>query len=221
MWLTITLAVFRYIAVTFPAKVLEYCSMKRAVMAIASSFFFTAIICTPSYLSVQVSEVTDKELLELVDWREEGNFTAMYRIEESDLSKNNKNIPRIISFYAFSVLAKLVPCFVLTWLSIQLVRALLQAERRRFNLKNPTGLRLVPTVRIRPEMKQLIIVLPLIAHFGENRTYACYSTIVSVPLFHGTLQSSAFTRKLRKKEKQNASSHVCLFRLVDWLILKR
>jgi Serpentine type 7TM GPCR chemoreceptor Srw len=138
VWLTITLAVFRYIAITFPAKIQEYCSMKRAITAIVMAFLCTAIICTPSYLSVQVAEVTDRELLDQME--EEHINTTMYRIDESDLSKNNANIPRIISFYAFSVLAKLVPCVVLTWLSIQLVRALIQAERRRFQLKNPNGL---------------------------------------------------------------------------------
>ncbi|GAU95376.1 hypothetical protein RvY_07004 [Ramazzottius varieornatus] len=142
VWLTITLAVFRYIAVSFPNKVQEYCSMRRAILAIVSAFLCTAIICTPSYLSVQVTQLTradwTEDQLEQMDPVDQN--TTMYRIDESDLSRNNNNIPRIISFYAFSVLAKLVPCVVLTLLSIQLVRALIQAERRRFQLKNPNGL---------------------------------------------------------------------------------
>ncbi|OWA50604.1 putative Sex peptide receptor [Hypsibius exemplaris] len=141
VWLTITLAVFRYIAITFPAKVQDYCSMKRAIMGIVMAFICTAVICTPSYLSVQVSQMSERDARRQMDWiYERDGYVTMYRIDESDLSKNNSNIPRIISFYAFSVLAKLVPCVVLTWLSIQLVRALVQAERRRFQLKNPNGL---------------------------------------------------------------------------------
>ncbi|XP_055355871.1 G-protein coupled receptor dmsr-1-like [Paramacrobiotus metropolitanus] len=137
VWLTITLAVFRYFAVTFPNKVATYCSMERALMAIAAAWICTAIMCTPSYLSVQVGVVEDTELLEHM--YQTGYNVTMYRIDESDLSLKNGHIPRIISFYAFSVLAKLVPCFVLTYLSIRLVQALIQAEQRRFQLKNPNG----------------------------------------------------------------------------------
>ncbi|OWA50605.1 hypothetical protein BV898_15116 [Hypsibius exemplaris] len=165
VWLTVELAVFHAIAVALPTKVQHYCSMKRALTGIAMITIGTALICTPSYLRVQVSKlpkehaeamildwVAQHEDSDLADDVDASNATdyvnnatvyasnatdyvsnaTMYRLEESDFSRNHSHIPRTVSFYAFSIVCKLVPCLVLICLSAFLVGGLVRRRRLGF-----------------------------------------------------------------------------------------
>lgn len=51
----------------------------------------------------------------------------------------NNGLLRNINFWVFSVGLKLVPCILLTYLSLALIRVLLEAERRRQRLKSNVG----------------------------------------------------------------------------------
>lgn len=58
----------------------------------------------------------------------------------SDFSQMNDGLLRNINFWVFSVGLKLVPCILLTYLSLALIRVLLEAERRRQRLKSNIGM---------------------------------------------------------------------------------
>ncbi|CAG7834080.1 unnamed protein product [Allacma fusca] len=58
IWLTLTLAVWRYIAVGQPQRCKELCTMVRAKWAIASAYLFSPLVCTPVYFSFSISSIT-------------------------------------------------------------------------------------------------------------------------------------------------------------------
>lgn len=61
------------------------------------------------------------------------------QVNFSEISQMNNGLLRNINFWVFSVGLKIVPCILLTYLSLALIRVLLEAERRRQRLKSNTG----------------------------------------------------------------------------------
>lgn len=51
IWLTIALAIFRYIYICKPTKGSVYCSLQRAKMTICIVYVLTVLICLPNYLT--------------------------------------------------------------------------------------------------------------------------------------------------------------------------
>ena len=90
VWLTITLAVFQYLAVTRPFHAARLCSMRRAHVAVGLAFLCTAIVCIPSYLTLQVEEVTDPAMLAT---RAVHDGSTIYMITESEYSKRHSIFP--------------------------------------------------------------------------------------------------------------------------------
>ncbi|ODN04113.1 Sex peptide receptor [Orchesella cincta] len=63
IWLTVTLAVWRYIMVAMHTRCRTLCSMERAKWAIASAYITSPILCIPIYLSFSVTRVPSTLLL--------------------------------------------------------------------------------------------------------------------------------------------------------------
>lgn len=61
------------------------------------------------------------------------------QVSFSDIAQMNDGLLRNINFWVFSVGLKIVPCFLLTYLSLALIRVLLEAERRRQRLRSNIG----------------------------------------------------------------------------------
>jgi len=57
IWLTVTLAVWRYIMVAMHTRCRTLCSMERAKWAIASAYISSPILCIPIMLSFSVTQV--------------------------------------------------------------------------------------------------------------------------------------------------------------------
>ncbi|XP_003746589.1 sex peptide receptor-like [Galendromus occidentalis] len=133
-WLTVALAIFRWMAVAFPSHSRQLCSMKRAKIAIGLTYVGTFIACVPNYFSFTVHDVLAKGI-------GSGDTMVSYRVDFAEL-KYGEGI-RKFNFWTYSVLMKLIPCLALTILSTALVRALCEAEDRRRRLKgrapNPDG----------------------------------------------------------------------------------
>lgn len=125
-WLTVALAVWRWMAVTFPSQTRNVCSMRRAQIAIGSTYLATAIACIPNYITFTVHEVIAKS-------RTYGQPVVSYKVDFTVVS-HFESI-RKFNFWMYSVLMKLVPCIALTVLSTALVRALCEADERRRRLK--------------------------------------------------------------------------------------
>ncbi|XP_077523643.1 G-protein coupled receptor dmsr-1-like [Amblyomma americanum] len=129
-WLTVTLAVWRFLAVSFPASSKEWCSMQRARWAVVSVYVSCALCCLPLYLSLTVNQTgTPQE--------------PSYRVDFSNFALANGAFLRNLDFWTNSVLMKLVPCVALTGLSLGLLRALYKVKTRERRLRQggcgPTG----------------------------------------------------------------------------------
>lgn len=65
------------------------------------------------------------------DWWQQVNW--------SDIALDNDELLKKINFWVFSVGTKLVPCILLTYMSIALIRVLIEAEKRKQRLKSNLG----------------------------------------------------------------------------------
>ena len=141
IWLTVTLAVWRYIAVAHPQKNREWCSFRRSIIAIVSAYLFCPIICVPLYVTTSIVEKS--QLLDDNGMRVNSSFYNSTSHRENlingtifvvDLTENAK----LLNFWMYSVVIKLIPCVALTILSLRLILALVEAKKRRKKLAEAT-----------------------------------------------------------------------------------
>ena len=133
IWLTIALAIFRYIYICKPTSGAYYCSQRRARFVVILVTFLTILVCVPNF-GVNYYGYFEREPI---------NSTL-----SNETSKPGLYYPTIRSFSAAdailvdvnnwlqAVLVKLLPCFMLTTLTLLLVHAMHKAYRKRLKLKS-------------------------------------------------------------------------------------
>lgn len=153
IWLTVTLAVWRFIAVAYPQRNRIWCEMRTTKFAIASSYVVCPLLAIPFYLGYTITpqiEVlgTDGNIFVQNSSDIQRNVT-LYKVLPSELVKNH-HVFMTINVWLYSVVIKLIPCFALTILSLRLIGALLEAKRRRKQLINSsnTGLKVMSNGKI-------------------------------------------------------------------------
>ena len=124
IWLTVTLAVFRYIFIKYPRHGAVVCSLPRAKLAVFLTYVVTLVACIPNFAIIDI--VGNKKVI--------GNTT--HTIWEVAF-RENKPL-QSFNFWVQAILVKLVPCTGLTLLSYLLIRTMQKAEKRRRNLKMQT-----------------------------------------------------------------------------------
>lgn len=124
IWLTVTLAIWRYIAVAYPQKNRLWCGMRKTLWAIASSYVVCPFIGIPLYLSVSI---TPTEIV--ADETGTPHNATIYRVAYSELGASGTMYH--VNLWIYSVAIKLIPCVALTVLSQRLIAALVEAKRRR------------------------------------------------------------------------------------------
>lgn len=171
IWLTVMLAVWRFIAVAYPQRNRLWCNMRTTSITIASAYIVCPFAAIPLYLASQIEAST-----EILDTS--GQIYKANDINRSILSSLSsstaatpavavttastlptgfknvtvykvqfsdiaKNNPTLLRFnlWMYSILIKLIPCFALTILSLRLIGALLEAKRRRKQLLNSNGMK--------------------------------------------------------------------------------
>lgn len=133
--LTVILAVWRYIALTYPQNNKIWCSPRRTIHTILFTYLVCPLVCLPVFLSLKVQPVTkacdeNHHMLPKDHQTPSFNetiFVVMYTSNQSS---------KIVSFWVYGVVIKLVPCILLTLLSWKLISVLLETKRRRKNLLN-------------------------------------------------------------------------------------
>jgi len=50
IWLTIALAIFRYICICYPTGGAAFCSLQRAKIAVFAIYATSAVVCIPNYM---------------------------------------------------------------------------------------------------------------------------------------------------------------------------
>ncbi|KAG6442630.1 sex peptide receptor-like [Manduca sexta] len=138
IWLTIMLAVWRYIAIKFPQRNRTLCNKQNTNVAIMLAYAVCPILCLPIYFAMNIQERPPGVVNDTTNnmTMEQGNTTSapansepMYVIA---MTNNNDLLTAI--FWIYSVFIKLIPCVVLSILSVLLILKMKSSDRRRQKL---------------------------------------------------------------------------------------
>ncbi|CAC5422572.1 unnamed protein product [Mytilus coruscus] len=122
VWLTVSLAIFRFLYIWFPGRGKLFCTVTRAKITVALIYVTIAIICIPNYYTNFLDKKTPKHL-------NSSNVTchAKYTVNMID----QKDPVFIANTYIQAIFTKLVPCVLLTVLTFLLIYAMHQAYQKR------------------------------------------------------------------------------------------
>jgi hypothetical protein len=155
IWLTLLLAVWRYLSVAHPLRSRDWCTLDRALLAILLAYVVSPLVCIPIYLTYTIQETPYQvpppppsnrsaaaQLLAnatgqqhwLLDEQQKNH--TLYVLGTSELARANDSLLENINFWTYSVVVKLIPCVALTFFSFRLISALVSAKERRQNLKS-------------------------------------------------------------------------------------
>ncbi|XP_061194255.1 G-protein coupled receptor dmsr-1-like [Saccostrea echinata] len=118
VWLTIALAIFRFLFIWFPTYGTVWCSPFRAKIVICSVYISIIVLSIPNYAINSYSY---------------DNETELYMSAKSESLKDEWFDDA--NQYIHSILFKLVPCFMLTILTLLLIYAMHKAYIKRKELK--------------------------------------------------------------------------------------
>ncbi|XP_063701246.1 G-protein coupled receptor dmsr-1 [Culicoides brevitarsis] len=118
--LTVTLAVWRYIAIKHPHGRFASCILGRTGNAIFACFIISPLLCFPTYFVFSIDETIDSHA-----------HTTLYHVNaDADSALYSFN------FWVHSIIIKLLPCCILTIISCILIEVLYTASKRRVKLKS-------------------------------------------------------------------------------------
>lgn len=140
IWLTVMLAVWRYIALARPQCNRIWNNMRITLATIISSYIVCSVLVIPLYFLFHIIPVETQ-----VDTNgNKANSTTisllnvtLYRMRDIP----EKRVLMNFNLWFYSIIIKLVPCIALTILSLRLIRVLLEAKKRRKQLCNSNNLK--------------------------------------------------------------------------------
>ncbi|XP_037951213.1 sex peptide receptor-like isoform X2 [Teleopsis dalmanni] len=118
--LTVTLAIWRYVAIRHPHGSCATFLLSHCNEAIIFSFIISPIVCFPTFFVFKVQERYVEDSVDPLYHVDADKETRLYRI----------------NFWIHSVIIKLLPCCILTVISFILVRVLCEASKRKQKLKD-------------------------------------------------------------------------------------
>ncbi|XP_069177810.1 G-protein coupled receptor dmsr-1 [Procambarus clarkii] len=130
IWLTVTLAVWRWVAVCRPHSAPTLCTMVYARRVLLAVYLACPALATPTFLMYTVNEYPDDA------------GSKVYRVEFSSFALAHNELLKKINLLVYSVLVKLVPCLLLAVLMPAIIRGMWMAKRRRQRLqecRRPSG----------------------------------------------------------------------------------
>ncbi|ODM95514.1 Sex peptide receptor [Orchesella cincta] len=129
IWLNVTLAVWRYIMVTCPLRSRALCTMARAKFAIALAYFISPVLCIPIYLNFSVKEIV-KNGMDMGNSSGGTGVEYQYVVELSNFALENPAL-KAVNFWFYSVVIKLIPCAILSVVSIFLILSLIGRNKQK------------------------------------------------------------------------------------------
>ena len=117
MWLTVALAIFRYIVVCHHTLGPKLCNLYRAKVTIVSVLVATIICCIPTFI-MYVPVKTEQGFW----WFDRAPYVTQFH--------------EMFNFWLFGVVLKVAPCVLLTVLSSLLIHAMHLANKKRRRLKS-------------------------------------------------------------------------------------
>ncbi|GLH11445.1 uncharacterized protein GBIM_16221 [Gryllus bimaculatus] len=104
--ITLTLAVWRYLAIRYPDRTHALCTQQRSHVAIGASYALALVVCAPNYVASEIQETCAMEVQPPVM-----GFVLAYKVRPRNEVLNRVN------FWVYSVVIKLLPCGILGLLS--------------------------------------------------------------------------------------------------------
>ncbi|XP_026495196.1 G-protein coupled receptor dmsr-1-like [Vanessa tameamea] len=136
IWLTITLAVWRFVAIKFPQKNKTFCNKRNTNIAIAVAYVVCPIVCLPIYFAMKIQELPNNNTVRdnvTINETDTVNVSAVGEPTYAISMTNNQYLLTSI-FWIYSVFLKLIPCVVLSILSVCLILKMKSSDRRRQKL---------------------------------------------------------------------------------------
>ncbi|XP_072942914.1 G-protein coupled receptor dmsr-1-like [Epargyreus clarus] len=121
--LTLSLAIWRYLAIKYSDRSHILCTERRCSIAILSSFILPPILCIPTFM---VFDIHTKDVSDM-----NGHTGTAYHVDS-----DSQGTLYQVNFWVHAVLIKLLPCSILTVISLWLIRALYNANQHQKNLRN-------------------------------------------------------------------------------------
>ncbi|XP_045163667.2 G-protein coupled receptor dmsr-1-like [Mercenaria mercenaria] len=151
IWLTVTLAVFRYLFIRFPRIGLKYGNTKSALAAEGIVVIMVTIICIPNSILYQMKNTH-------VPLNETSNDTSA---SIWSITKRNDVILEKVNYWMHAIFTRLLPSCLLMIFSVFLIITMRQADKRRNNmtLNNTFALRSRRTTK----MLLAVVLLSVIA----------------------------------------------------------
>lgn len=121
IWLTVTLAVFRYVSVRYPHYRKCHCSVKRAKLSILCVWLATLVVCVPNLLVMTIDELR--------------GVSGSVWIVTLRVDTPTERFVHALNFWIQAVVVKLIPCGGLTVLSLLLLRTMKKVQKARRNMR--------------------------------------------------------------------------------------
>ncbi|ESN98899.1 hypothetical protein HELRODRAFT_66868 [Helobdella robusta] len=115
MWLTVFLAVFRYLVVCHPTIGSVHCNQRSSLLTIIFVYLITPLMCIPIYIQCYIAEDDHGQYW----YKFEGFATEFYKR---------------VTYFIYAGFFKLAPCILLTVLSFLLIVTIKIAEKKRQQL---------------------------------------------------------------------------------------
>ena len=109
IWLTVLLAIWRYLYIAYPLRSLDWCTPKCTLIVILLAYVCSPIICIPIFLVYTIQEKP---------WQQH----VLYVLGLSQLAQADDGLLKNLNFWMYSIVVKLIPCLALMILSFNLIQ---------------------------------------------------------------------------------------------------
>ena len=128
IWLTIMLAMWRYFFISHPTGANIICTMKNAKTTILLIYMTSVIICIPNYMITSVQEAN------CVNRDQNISSFVYYHFKDSQMMMKKPMLNKF-NYWIQAFCIKLIPCVLLTIVTILLIMAMTKAYQRHMRLK--------------------------------------------------------------------------------------
>nr|XP_046914042.1 G-protein coupled receptor dmsr-1-like [Dermatophagoides farinae] len=125
IWLTVLLAVWRFITVRTPLRTRSMLTIGRARLYILLVYLIVPVFCIPVFITFTIHPIPAMNPQKNI---------SIYTVDIVKLEGKNHELLEKITFWVFSVFMKLIPCGLLTCITLALIRILIEARKRKERL---------------------------------------------------------------------------------------
>ncbi|KAH7637146.1 sex peptide receptor-like [Dermatophagoides farinae] len=122
IWLTVLLAVWRFITVRTPLRTRSMLTIGRARLYILLVYLIVPVFCIPVFITFTIHPIPAMNPQKNI---------SIYTVDIVKLEGKNHELLEKITFWVFSVFMKLIPCGLLTCITLALIRILIEARKRK------------------------------------------------------------------------------------------